>query len=67
MKIKYNEENINGYKFESYKEYTNWMNSIITKIYYCNIAMNNEGIKEAVFEIANTLHLTEGEHLIKCD
>ena len=69
MKTKFNEENINGYKFETLEEYDKWKDGIISKIYYCNIAMNNEGIKEAVVDIAATLHLAEGENLIAnpCD
>tara|TARA_Y100000114_G_scaffold50443_2_gene46054 strand:- start:9822 stop:10031 length:210 start_codon:yes stop_codon:yes gene_type:complete len=69
MKTKFNEENINGYKFETIEEYEEWKESIINKIYYCNISMNNEGIKDAVENIANTLWLGEGENLIanSCD
>jgi hypothetical protein len=50
-------------KFKTREEYVEWCESIITKIYYSNIAMNNEGIKEAVTNIASTLHISEGECL----
>jgi hypothetical protein len=50
-------------KFESKEEYNQWCEDIISKIYYSNIAMNNEGIKEAVMEIASKLHIPEGECL----
>jgi len=50
-------------KFESEEEYYRWCEDIISKIYYSNIAMNNEGIKEAVSEIASKLHIREGECL----
>ena len=50
-------------KFESKEAYNQWCEDIISKIYYSNIAMNNEGIKEAVTEIASKLHIPEGECL----
>ena len=50
-------------KFKSKEKYIEWCEDIITKIYYSNIAMNNEGIKEAVGEIASKLHMSEGEYL----
>ena len=50
-------------KFESQEEYNQWCEDIISKIYYSNIAMNNEGIKEAVMDIASKLHIPEGECL----
>ena len=50
-------------KFESKEEYNQWCEDIISKIYYSNIAMNNEGIKEAVMDIASKLHIPEGECL----
>ena len=50
-------------KFESKEAYDQWCEHIISKIYYSNIAMNNEGIKEAVTEIASKLHISEGECL----
>lgn len=54
-------------KFESKEEYNQWCEDIISKIYYSNIAMNNEGIKEAVMEIASKLHIPEGECLYDGD
>tara|TARA_R110000765_G_scaffold155852_3_gene258729 strand:+ start:1934 stop:2107 length:174 start_codon:yes stop_codon:yes gene_type:complete len=50
-------------KFKTKEDYLDWCEQIITKIYYANIAMNNEGIKETVSEIARKLHLTEGQGL----
>jgi len=50
-------------KFESKEKYNQWCEDIISKIYYSNITMNNEGIKEAVMEIASKLHIPEGECL----
>ena len=50
-------------KFKSKEDYNQWCEDIITKIYYSNIAMNNEGIKEAVMEIATKLHIPEGDCL----
>lgn len=50
-------------KFESKEKYNQWCEDTISKIYYSNIAMNNEGIKEAVMEIASKLHIPEGECL----
>jgi len=50
-------------KFKSKEEYNKWCEDIISKIYYSNITINNEGIKEAVMEIASKLHISEGECL----
>jgi hypothetical protein len=50
-------------KFHNREEYMDWCDSIISRIYYANIAMNNEAIKKAISEIASTLHLSEGDHL----
>lgn len=51
-------------KFKSLTEYYEWCDAVISKIYYANMAMNNEAIKDAVAEIASTLHVSEGGHLI---
>jgi len=51
-------------KFKNREEYIEWCKSTITRIYYCNIAMNGEGIREVVSEIAETLHISEGDELI---
>jgi hypothetical protein len=53
------------YRFETEEEYLVWCEKLITKIYYANIAMNDNSIREAVSEIARTLHLSEGVELIK--
>lgn len=54
-----------NYKFNSENEYQLWCQNKINGIYYSNIAMNNEKIKEHVQDIARTLHCSEGEHLVK--
>jgi hypothetical protein len=51
-------------KFRTVKEYHGWCDSIITKIYYANIAMNDQLIADAVSKIASVLHLSEGQNLI---
>lgn len=51
-------------KFKSLTEYYEWCDAVISKIYYANMAMNNEAIKAAVAEIANILHVCEGDELI---
>lgn len=51
-------------KFRTIEEYHEWCDSIITKIYYANIDMNVQGIRDAVSKIASVLHLSEGQHLI---
>lgn len=51
-------------KFRTVEEYHEWCDSIITKIYYANIAMNDQLIADAVSNIASVLHLSEGQHLI---
>jgi hypothetical protein len=50
-------------KFHDREEYLHWCDSIISRIYYANIAMNHEAIRKAVSEIADTLHMSEGEYL----
>ena len=54
-------------KFESKEKYIEWCEDVITKIYYSNIAMNDDGIKEAVKQIASKLHMSEGEYLYDGD
>jgi hypothetical protein len=54
-------------KFHDREEYMDWCDSIISRIYYANIAMNHEAIKKAISEIADTLHMSEGEHLFDGD
>ena len=54
-----------NYKFNSEKEYQLWCQNKINGIYYSNIAMNNEKIKEHVQDIARTLHCSEGQRLVK--
>lgn len=50
-------------KFESKEEYLAWCEHIVKKIYYSNIAMNNENIKDAIKEISRKLWVSEGEEL----
>ena len=38
-----------------------WFEDICTRINYCRIASNNEGIRDAVEQIGNKLHVIEGE------
>ena len=52
-------------KFNTEAEFDAWCVSVVMKIYYANIAMNNEIIANAVQEIARKLHVSEGEHLIE--
>ena len=56
--------NYKPYKFRTKEEYYEWCDTIITRIYYGAIAMNNEGIKDQVEEIMKTLHISEGDYLI---
>lgn len=51
-------------KFNTVDEYYQWCDTIITKIYYANIAMNDQGIQDAIAKIASVLHIPEGESLI---
>lgn len=53
---------MSDYKFEDEVEFLRWCESTINAIYYANIAMNNEAIKREVAEIANMLHVSEGQH-----
>jgi len=50
--------------FESYQEYLEWCENMVTKIYYANIAMDNEAIKDVVTEIARRNHVKEGDLLV---
>lgn len=54
-----------NYKFQSENEYQLWCQNKINGIYYSNIALNDEKIKEHVQDIARTLHCSEGEQLVK--
>jgi len=51
-------------KFKNTDEYYQWCDSMITKIYYANIAMNNQAIKDAMAKINSVFHVTEGDSLI---
>ena len=42
-------------------KYFRWCESMVIKIYYSNIAMRDDLIKEVVAEIASKLHYTEGK------
>lgn len=52
-------------KFKNLDDYLNWCEVMVTRIYYANIAMNNEAIAAVVQEIARKHHVSEGEHLIE--
>lgn len=54
-------------KFKSEEEYLQWCEDTITKIYYSNIAMNNDGIVKALQEISSKLHIPEGECLYEIE
>lgn len=56
---------MNTYKFQSESEYQLWCQNKINAIYYANIAMNDDKIKDVVQEIARTLHCSEHERLVK--
>ena len=56
-----------NYKFETHEAYLDWCEDIVTKIYYAQIAMNDESIREAVHEVGMKLWITEGCTLIKED
>ena len=51
------------FAFESHADYQKWCEGCVTSIYYANIAMNNERIKEVVSDIADRLHLVEGQRM----
>lgn len=50
--------------FDSYEQYLEWCEDQVTKIYYAQIAMDNEKIKDVVAEISRRMHVTEGNQLI---
>ena len=52
-------------KFKNLDDYLNWCEVMVIRIYYANIAMNNEAIADVVQEIARKHHVSEGEHLIE--
>ena len=41
-------------------EYLRWCESMVIKIYYSNIAMRDDLIREVIAEIASKLHYKEG-------
>jgi len=47
------------YRFESREEYEKWCENMITRIYYAQIAMNDEIICDVVSEIGIKLWLPE--------
>jgi len=53
-------------RFASCEEYQRWCENMVVKIYYAQIAMNNESIKKAVAEIGAKLWLPEGLELFPC-
>lgn len=54
-------------KFKNVDEYYQWCDEMITKIYYANIAMNNQAIGDVVAKIASVLHIPNGDELIAHD
>lgn len=54
-------------KFKNIEEYREWCENTITKIYYANIALNNDAIRDAVAEIATMLHVPNHGTLIGDD
>lgn len=52
-------------KFKNIEEYHAWCEDMVTKIYYANIAMNNQAITDVVAKISSVLHVTEGKTLIE--
>ena len=50
-------------RFASHDEYIKWCEAMVTKIYYAQIAMNNQPIREVVEEIGRKLWLQEGVEL----
>lgn len=55
------------YVFETEREYFEWCDKMVGIIYYANIAMNGEKIKEIVQEISRTLHCSEGQYVVNPD
>jgi len=53
------------YRFETEADYDLWCRRMINKIYYANIVMNDDKIREVVSEIATRLHLSEGMTVIR--
>ena len=51
------------YRFPSHEEYIKWCEAMVTKIYYGQIAMNDQSIREVVSEIGLKLWLQEGVEL----
>lgn len=51
-------------KFQSVEEYYVWCETMVTRIYYANIAMNHDAIRDTVSTIASVLHVNEGSQLI---
>lgn len=51
-------------KFRTINEYHAWCEDMVSKIYYANIAMNDQAIRDIVDKIASVLHITEGNSLI---
>ena len=50
-------------RFSSHDEYIKWCEAMVTKIYYAQIAMNDQPIREVVAEIGSKLWLQEGVEL----
>ena len=50
-------------RFSSHDEYIKWCEAMVTKIYYAQIAMNDQPIRDVVAEIGSKLWLQEGVEL----
>ena len=51
---------IENIMFKDEDEYLRWCESMVIKIYYSNIAMRDDLIREVIAEIASKLHYKEG-------
>jgi hypothetical protein len=56
-----------NYVFETEDEYFRWCDRMVGIIYYANMAMNGEKIKEVVQEISRTLWCSEGQTVVNPD
>ena len=54
-------------KFKTLDEYYQWCDAMVTKIYYANIAMNDQAIADVVSKIASVLHVPNHDSLIGAD
>ena len=54
-------------KFRTVDEYHTWCEDMVTQIYYANVAMNDQGIRDVIEKIASVLHVSERDTLIAAD